>query len=380
MATKLRMGMVGGGEGAFIGPVHRIAAELDGRIELVCGAFSADPHRSVRSGTTIYGLPEARCYADYESLFRGEASLPAGERMDFVSVVTPNHLHVPVAKAALAAGFPVVCDKPLSHRLADALALEQAVAASGLPFALTHNYTGYPLVKEARSLVADGAIGPVRRVVCEYLQGWLAGAEERSGNKQADWRTDPARAGAAGCMGDIGSHCQNLIEFVTGLEITTVCAELNTFVPGRRVDDDGNVLLRLAGGARGALLASQVAFGEENALRLRVYGERGGLDWSQQEPNSLLLRRRGSFEVRRTGGPGLGAPALAAARLPAGHPEGYLEAFANLYRAFADAVRSQGDGSGRVADIPGVADGVRGMRFLDAVVASSRVGGAWCPV
>ncbi len=378
MAGKIRMGMIGGGEGAFIGPVHRMAAELDGEIELVCGAFSADAEKSRRSGMELYGLPAARSYASVDALLDGERSLPAEARMHFVSIVTPNHLHVSMAGRALAAGFPVVCDKPLSHDLEEARALAETVADTGLPFMLTHNYTGYPMVREARQLLADGALGSVRRVVCEYLQGWLAAAEESSGNKQAAWRTDPAQAGPAGCMGDIGSHCQNLIEFVTGDEITHVCAELSSFVPGRRLDDDGNVLLRLAAGARGVLSASQIAVGEENALKLRVYGDRGGLEWSQQEPNSLILRWPDrAIEVRRAGGPSLSPGAHAAARLPAGHPEGYLEGFANLYREFAHVLRADNGGASSGALLPGVREGIRGMHFLDAVVDSAKAGAAW---
>jgi predicted dehydrogenase len=335
------MGMIGGGEGAFIGPVHRMAAELDGDIELVCGAFSSDAERSVRSGQNLYGLAAGRCYADYATMIRSEAALDEHERMDFVAVTTPNHVHFDAAVHALEGGFPVICDKPLTHRLDDALALEKVVEDAGVLFCLTHNYTGYPMVREARSLIAAGALGAIRRVNCEYLQGWLAGPEERGENKQAQWRTDPARAGAAGCFGDIGSHGQNLIEFVTGDRISTVCADLSQWVEGRPLDDDGNVLLRLASGAKGVLSASQIAVGEENNLTLRIYGESGGLEWSQMEPNTLILRWPDrSVELRRSGGPGTSAASADATRLPAGHPEGYLEAFAVLYRNFARAIRA----------------------------------------
>lgn len=379
--TKLRMGMVGGGEGAFIGPVHRIAAELDGEIELVCGAFASEPVRSVRSGRELYGLPEERCYPDFREMFAVEADRSPDKQMQFVVITTPNHVHYPVAKAALQAGFHVVCDKPVTHSLEEAEHLAELVSASGLLFGLTHNYTGYPMVKEARNLVRSGVFGPVRRVVCEYLQGWLA---EDIDSKQADWRTDPARAGVAGCFGDIGSHGENLLEYVTNLRITELCADLTTFVPGRQLDDDGNVLLRFATGAKGVLFASQIAVGEENGLKLRVYGERGGLEWSQTEPNSLIVRWPDRpFEVRRTGGPGLSAAALNATRLPAGHPEGYLEAFAVLYRNFASALRatlSGADPNPEMLDFPTIDDGVRGMRFISAVVTSSQRGGQWLNV
>lgn len=372
------MGMVGGGEGAFIGPVHRMAAELDGEIELVCGAFASDPERSMRSGRDIYGLARERCYPDYEEMFAVEAARPPQAQMQFVVIATPNHIHYPVAKAALEAGFHVVCDKPVTHRLEEAEHLAELVSRSGLLFVLTHNYTGYPMVKEARNLVRSGAFGSIRRVVCEYLQGWLA---EDVSNKQADWRTDPERAGVAGCFGDIGSHAENLLEYVTDLKIVELCADLSSFVPGRQLDDDGNVLLRFGSGAKGILFASQVAVGEENGLRLRVYGERGGLEWSQTEPNSLIVRWPDRpYEVRRTGGSGLSAAALNATRLPAGHPEGYLEAFAVLYRNFASALRatlSGTDPNPEMLDFPTIDDGVRGMRFISAVVTSSARGGQW---
>jgi len=375
---KLRMGMVGGGEGAFIGPVHRMAAELDGEIELVCGAFASDPERSMRSGRDIYRLARERCYPDYEEMFAVEAARPPQEQMQFVVIATPNHIHYPVAKAALEAGFHVVCDKPVTHRLEEAEHLAELVSRSGLLFVLTHNYTGYPMVKEARNLVRSGAFGSIRRVVCEFLQGWLA---EDVSNKQADWRTDPERAGVAGCFGDIGSHGENLLEYVTDLKIVELCADLSSFVPGRQLDDDGNVLLRFGSGAKGILFASQVAVGEENGLRLRVYGERGGLEWSQTEPNSLIVRWPDRpYEVRRTGGSGLSAAALNATRLPAGHPEGYLEAFAVLYRNFASALRatlSGADPNPEMLDFPTIEDGVRGMRFISAVVTSSARGGQW---
>ena len=381
---KLQMGLVGGGEGAFIGAVHRMAAELDGRIQLACGAFSSNPAKSRRAGVDLYGLDPARSYGSYAELLAGEAERPAGERMDFVVIATPNNTHFPIAKAALEAGFHVMSDKPATLDLAEAKALQQLVADTGLVFGLTHNYTGYPMVKEARHLVRSGAFGEVRRVVVEYIQGWLSEREETLGNKQAEWRTDPARSGAAGCMGDIGTHGENLVEYVTGLEIESLCADLTTFVPGRRLEDDANVLLRFEGGAKGVLFASQIAVGEENGLRLRVYGQTGGLEWRQMEPNSLLVRWPDRpFEVRRTGGPGVSEAAEHATRLPAGHPEGFLEAFALLYRNFADTLLAKRAGrqpTEQNLDFPTIADGVRGMAFVETVVASAEAGAAWLPL
>ena len=378
---KLRMGMVGGGRGAFIGAVHRMAAQLDGQIELVCGAFSADPARSAASGRDLF-LPADRVYASYGEMMARERARPAGDRMDFVSIVTPNHLHAPVATAALRNGFHVMCDKPLAFDLQQAKALAALVKKTGLLFGLTHNYTGYPLVKEARDLVRAGRLGRVRKIVVEYPQGWLASRLEASGQKQADWRTDPQRAGASCCMGDIGTHAENLAAYITGLRMESVCAELTTFVKGRKLDDDGNVLVRYAGGAKGLLFASQISVGEENGLAIRVYGEKGGLEWHQQEPNTLVLKWPDRpQQVVRTGTPGAASPAAArATRLPAGHPEGYLEAFANLYRNFAATLRARATG-GKPApedlDFPSVEDGVRGMAFLDAVVKSSARGAKW---
>ena len=379
--AKLKMGLVGGGEGAFIGAVHRMAAELDGRITLACGAFSRDAARSRKAGAALYGLDPERSYGSYEEMMEREAARAAPERMDFVVIATPNHTHFPIAKAALEAGFHVMSDKPATLNLTEAQALAELVNSKGLVFGLTHNYTGYPMVKEARHLVRSGAFGAVRRVVVEYLQGWLAEREEATGNKQAEWRTDPARAGAAGCMGDIGTHGENLLEYVTGLPIESLCADLTTFVPGRQLEDDGNVLLRFKGGAKGVLFASQVAVGEENGLKLRVYGEAGGLEWSQMAPNSLLVRWPDRpVEVRRTGGPGVSEFAVAATRLPAGHPEGFLEAFALLYRNFADTLEAKRAGrkpTEENLDFPTIADGVRGMAFIETVVASARAGAVW---
>ena len=379
--AKLRMGLVGGGQGAFIGAVHRMAAELDGRIALVCGTFSSIPEKSRKAGPALYGIDPQRSYGDFKEMMAREAERPAEERMDFVAIATPNHTHYPIAKAALAAGFPVMSDKPATFNLAEAKELQAIVQETGLVYGLTHNYTGYPMVKEARHLVRSGAFGAIRRVVVEYVQGWLAEREEAAGNKQAEWRTDPARSGAAGCMGDIGTHGENLVGYVTDLRIESLCADLTAFVPGRRLEDDGNVLLRFEGGAKGVLFASQIAVGEENGLKLRVYGETGGVEWSQMEPNSLIVRWPDRpCEVRRTGGPGVSEAAAAATRLPAGHPEGYLEAFALLYRNFADTLRAK---RGRRKpteenlDFPTIADGVRGMAFIETVVASAEAGAVW---
>ncbi len=379
---KIRMGMVGGGRGAFIGAVHRMAAALDGQIELVCGAFSADPEKSKASGRDLF-LPAGRVYGSYAEMFRREKALPPEQRMDCVSIVTPNHMHFPVAKMALQNGFHVICDKPLAFNLKQAVELEALVRKTGLIFALTHNYTGYPMVKEAREQVRSGKLGRIRKIVVEYPQGWLASLLEKTGQKQADWRTDPKRAGVSCCIGDIGSHAENLAEFITGLQIESVCAELTTFVKGRKLDDDGNVLLRFKGGARGILFASQISINEENSLAIRVYGEKGGLEWHQEEPNTLLLKwpDRPRQILRTGGGYGyLSAAALQATRLPPGHPEGYLEAFGNLYRNFAVAVRVALSGrkpSAAVMNFPTIRDGVRGMAFIETVVKSSRSKDKW---
>lgn len=378
------MGMVGGGEGSFIGPVHRIAAELDGKIELVAGAFSSNPERSKQSGTNMYGLVLDRCYSSYGDMFEQELSLDSANRIDFVAIVTPNHLHFPVARAALESGFHVVCDKPATLTLQEAVDLKECIDQAGKLFALTHNYTGYPMIREAKHLVQTGALGRVRRVNAEYIQGWLADLEEKTQNKQAQWRTDPSRAGAAGCMGDIGTHAFQLTEFVTGLEIEEVSADLTTFAPGRKLDDDGNVLLKLSNNAKGVLCASQVAVGVENGLTLRIYGEEGGVEWSQMEPNSLIVRWKDRpYEVRRTGGAGVHQPSTSATRLPAGHPEGFLEAFALLYKNFAESlvqVQKGKEASKCVKDFPTIEDGVRGMQFIEAVVKSSENDSQWTPI
>ncbi|NKC01646.1 MAG: gfo/Idh/MocA family oxidoreductase [Pseudomonadales bacterium] len=361
--------MVGGGEGAFIGQVHRIAAELDGEAELVCGAFASNPERSRRSGQSLYRLHADRCYDNYEALFQLEAN--RADAMDFVVIATPNHTHYSIARAALEGGFHVVCDKPLAMSVLEGEQLQNVVKASGLKFALTHNYTGYPMVREARSLVNSGVLGKIRRVSCEYLQGWL---HERApdDNKQAAWRTDPARSGAAGCFGDIGSHAENLTRFITGLEIESLAADLTAFVPGRLLDDDGNVLLRFKGGAKGVISASQIAVGKENDLSIQVYGETGGLEWRQSDANSLIVRWPDKpYEVRRTGWAGTSPESQAASRIPPGHPEGYLEGFAELYRNFYKDLSDDG------GDYPNLDDGIAGMRFIESVVESTKQNSAW---
>lgn len=371
MTQPLRLGMVGGGPGAFIGAVHRTAAALDGQWQVVCGAFSSSADRSRQAGLAL-GLAADRSYGDWKQMLEAEARRPAGERMHALSIVTPNASHVPIARAAISAGFHVFCEKPMAVSLAEARALCAEVRKSGRRFALAHTYSGYPMVRQARALVTSGQLGMVRKVIVEYLQGWLS--ESMSGNKQADWRIDPSLAGPSGCMADIGTHAAHLTEYVTNLPIEAVAAQLNRVVPGRALDDDGAALLRLAGGATGVLIASQIAAGEENALVIRIYGERGGLEWRQQEPNSLWLRWHGQpAQLLRAGAPGTTAagPWL---RLPSGHPEGYLEAFANLYREFAEVILS---GDSDASTLPGCQAGLRGVAVLEALVASSRNDGCW---
>ena len=372
--------MVGGGRGAFIGGVHRMAAALDGQIELVCGAFSSDPKKSKLSGKDLF-LPPDRVYGSYAEMIEKEKQLPVGERMDFVSIVTPNHVHYGPAKMALENGFHVVCDKPLCFNMKEATALQKLVDKTGLLFALTHNYTGYPLVKQAKMMVQKGIIGKVRKVVVEYPQGWLSTKVEATGQKQADWRTDPKRSGAAGAMGDIGTHAENLAEYITGLQITELCADISTFVEGRLLDDDGNVLLRFDNGAKGVLHASQICAGEENNLNIRVYGTKAGLQWFQMEPNSLYVKWLDKpMEVLRTGVGKLYPESLEHSRIPGGHPEGYLEAFANIYRNFAFCVQAHLAGKKPkkiYQDYPTVHDGVRGMRFIESVIKSGKSRSKW---
>ncbi|MGB8168527.1 MAG: Gfo/Idh/MocA family oxidoreductase [Chthoniobacteraceae bacterium] len=382
MSRKIRYAMIGGGRGAFIGAVHRIAANIDGQIELVAGAFSSELGKSKVSGADLF-LDPNRVYGSYEEMVKKEAALPAEQRIDFVAIVTPNHVHFPAAKAALEAGFHVLSDKPATFNLAEAKELAKIVKKTGLLYGLTHNYTGYPLVKEARELVATGKLGKIRKVVVEYPQGWLATNLEASGQKQAAWRTDPKRSGAAGCIGDIGTHAENLAEYITGLQISELAADLTAFVKGRKLDDDGNVLLRFKGGAKGVLHSSQISVGEENNLNIRVYGEKGGLEWHQREPNTLLLKWLDQpMQVYRTANGYLGKAALAAGRTPPAHPEGYLEAFANIYKNFASAVRARLEKKklakdDPALDFPKIEDGVRGMAFIEAVVKSSKANAAW---
>jgi predicted dehydrogenase len=383
MSRKIRYGMVGGGRGAFIGAVHRIAANMDGQIELVCGAFSSDPEKSKASGADLF-LDPARCYGSFEEMIFAEKTLPAELRMDFVSIVTPNHMHFAPAKLALENGFHVLSDKPATFDLSEAKTLAGIVDDTGLLYGLTHNYTGYPLVKQAREMVLSGALGKIRKVVAEYPQGWLATRLEESGQKQAAWRTDPTRSGAAGCVGDIGTHAENLAEYITGLKIRELAADLTSFVEGRLLDDDANILLRFEGGAKGVLHCSQISVGEENNLNIRVYGEKGGLEWHQKEPNTVTVKWLDKpMEIYRTSNGYLGAAAAANSRTPAAHPEGYLEAFANIYRNFANHIRARIDGtepSPIVLDYPKIEDGVRGMAFIEAVVSSSKQNAAWTRV
>lgn len=382
LGRKLRFGMVGGGRGAFIGAVHRIAAQMDGQAELVAGAFSSDPQRSRDSAADLFVAPE-RAYGDYREMATAEAARPAGERLDFVVIVTPNDQHFPVATLFLERGFNVVCDKPATLNLAEALALREAVARSAKVFVLTHNYTGNAMVKQARELVRGGALGTLRKVVVEYSQGWLARDIESGGHKQAAWRTDPARSGAAGCLGDIGTHAEHLARYVTGLRIEALCAELNTFVPGRRLEDDANLLLRFAGGARGVLHCSQVAAGEENRLELRVYGSEASLAWRQESPDELIVMRLDRpREILRRGNPYAADAAQRATRIPAGHPEGYLEAFANLYRDAFGAIIAEVAGAPKPEDpdFPTIDDGVAGMAFIEAAMQSHLSGGSWATV
>jgi predicted dehydrogenase len=372
MTGRIRYGMVGGGEGAFIGAVHRMAARLDDRWELVCGAFSADPIKARRSGAAL-GLPVARCYDSYTAMMAHEALLPDDERMQCVVIVTPNFLHLPVALAAFEHGFHVLSDKPATATLGDCRELAARLEGSGLHYGLTHPYCGYPMIREARARVARGDLGTVRKILVEYTQGWLAAPIERDGQKQAAWRLDPAQAGVGGCMGDIGVHAFQLVEFTSGLAVTELNAHLRSVVPGRRLDDDGTVLLRFDNGASGVLIASQVCVGDENNLRLRIYGDKASLDWQQMEPNSLWLRPAdGPAQLLRTGGAGTGPQAAAAQRVPGGHPEGYIEAFANLYREFAQLLED-----GKPTAVPGIQAALRGMAFVETAVASSSAGNQW---
>lgn len=380
-SRKLRMGMVGGGPGAFIGEVHRKAARMDGQIELVAGSFSSDPEKSKKTGFEQFLGPD-RIYGNWQEMIQKETRRPDG--IDFVSIVTPNHLHFPVAAGFLKAGFHVVCDKPMTLDLKEARELRNIVRKSGKVFALTHNYTGYPMVKLARDMVKAGDLGALRKIIVQYPQGWLYNALEKSGAKQAVWRTDPLMSGAAGCMGDIGTHAENLAEYITDLRIVELCADLNTFVEGRRLDDDGHCLVHWEKNVKGILYASQVSVGEENGLAIRVYGDKAGLEWHQENPNYLHLKRPDApVEVwcRGNGYVAARSPAAArAARIPFGHPEGFIEAFANIYINVAETIRAsiaKVEPDPLALDFPTVKDGVRGMQFIETVVKSAKLGAKW---
>jgi len=372
------MGMVGGGRDAFIGAVHRMAAMLDGHVEFVAGALSSTPEKARASGRDL-GLDERRNYGTWEEMVRGELSLPAGERIDFVSIVTPNDSHFPIAEAFVRAGIHVICDKPLVHNFEQARLLVHLVEQHNLVFAVTYNYSGYPMVKQARHMVQAGELGDIRKVIVEYNQGWLATRLEETGQKQADWRTDPARAGIGGAIGDIGSHAEQLVNYITGLQIESLCADLTTFVPGRRLDDDANLLLRFSNGARGLLYASQICIGNENDLRIRVWGTKGGLEWRQEEPNYLVFKPLGQPErIYRRGNDYVCEAARKNTRLPFGHPEAFIEAFANIYNAAGEAIRAgSGARGGTRHDFPDVYDGARGVHFIECTVASSRSEQKW---
>lgn len=385
MNRKLRMGMVGGGKDAFIGAIHRLAANMDGLIELCCGALSINPDIAKDSGASLF-LPEHRTYLTYDEMITKESQLPASERMDFVTIVTPNFAHFAPAMMALDHGFHVVIEKPIAFTLDEAKQLHQKVQETGLTLCLTHTYSGYPLVKQARAMVADNVFGKIRKVWVEYPQGWLSKLSEREGNAQAAWRTDPKKSGKAGCMGDIGTHAAHLAEYITGAQITQLCSDLNAMVEGRMLDDDGNVLLQFSNGARGVLMASQVAAGEENALKIRIYGEKGGLEWAQHDPNTLLVKWLDApTQILRAGGnygDRLSKYAIHNSRTPGGHPEGYLEAFANIYRNFALTLSAKIDGTTptpEMLDFPNTNDGLRGMAFIDNVVASGASDQKWTP-
>lgn len=383
MNRKLRMGMVGGGKDAFIGAIHRHAAFMDGLVELSCGALSINPEIAVASGKALF-LPEDRTYLTFEEMITKEAALPADKRIDFVTIVTPNFAHFAPAMMALDHGFHVVIEKPITFTIDEAKQLKKKLDETGLLLCLTHTYSGYPMVKQARAMIKDGVLGKIRKIYVEYPQGWLSKLSEREGNAQAAWRTDPKKSGKSGCMGDIGTHAAHLAEYVSGLEITHLCADLNVMVEGRMLDDDGNVLLKFNNGAAGVLMASQVAAGEENALKIRVYGEKGGVEWAQQEPNTLLVKWLDQpTQILRAGGnygDRLSSYATQNCRTPGGHPEGYLEAFGNIYRNFALTLSARIDGTEPTKenlDFPRVDEGIRGMAFIDNVVASGQSDKKW---
>ncbi len=375
MTRKLRMGMFGGGKGAFIGAIHRCAAFMDNQIELVCGCFSSNPERSLESGRELM-LDDDRIYSTYQEMIEKEAQLPEDKRMDFISIVTPNHLHFAPAKMAMLSGFDVVLDKPMTFSLAEAKELREIVQSTGRILALTHTYSGYPAVKEAKERIARGDFGKIRKIYTEYPQGWLSERAELDPTSNAGWRTDPTRSGKAGCMGDIGTHALHLAEYISGLKCQELCADVKTFVEGRLLDDDGAALLRFESGVSGVLVASQVCAGEENSLFIRIYGEKGGIEWHQMEPNTLVVKWPDRpAELVRTGNGYMGGFAKANTRTPGGHPEGYIEAFANIYRNFARtvlAVRNGEEPKPEWLDFPGVEDGVRGMQFIETVITSGQ--------
>jgi predicted dehydrogenase len=380
MGNKLRLGMVGGGTGAFIGEVHRKAASLDGKFDLVCGAFSSNPEKSEKTGNEL-GLSPSRVYGSFAEMFEKEAALPEDQRMEAVSIVTPNHVHFEPAKLALEHGFHVIIDKPLAFSLDEAKELKKIVEKTGKILALTHTYTGYPMIKEAKHYVNSGKLGTIRKIFVEYPQGWLSSALEEEGNKQATWRTDPTKSGEGGAIGDIGTHAANLAEYVSGLEISQICADVNIAVEGRKLDDDSAALLKFDKGANGVLIATQVAAGEENNLKLRIYGEKGGVEWTHTDPNTLLWKPLDEpVQVLRAGTGYLSDAATSNTRLPAGHPEGYLEAFANIYLAFYGAVQDFKSGKYKSItdyDFPNVDDGIRGMAFVSTMVKSNNSDKKW---
>ncbi|GAA4234499.1 Gfo/Idh/MocA family oxidoreductase [Postechiella marina] len=381
MSRKLKMGMVGGGAGSFIGDVHRKAASIDGMIDLVCGAFSSSAEKSIASGMAL-NLKEDRCYGTFEEMILKEKALPEDVRMDFVAIVTPNHMHFPPAKMALEHGFHVVCDKPVTLTLEEAEELQEVIEKSGQVFALTHNYTGNAMVKQARAMVTKGELGKIRKIQAQYLQGWLSTPLENTGQKQAAWRIDPKRSGIGGALGDIGTHAENLIEYITDLKIDEIAADLGRFGEGRVLDDDGNMLIRMENGAKGSISISQIALGEENNLGIKVYGEKGSLEWYQENPNELITRWLDEpKKIYTPNGVGLHKEALEVSRIPAGHPEGYLEAFATIYKNVATHITAINNGETiDKPDYPTIYDGLRGMKFIYAAVDSDKNNTSWTKI
>ncbi|MEH6406180.1 MAG: Gfo/Idh/MocA family oxidoreductase [Leeuwenhoekiella sp.] len=376
---KLKMGMVGGGQGSFIGDVHRKASSIDGMIELVCGAFSSSAEKSLASAKEL-GIATDRAYGSFKEMIEKESELPEADRMDFVSIVTPNHMHFPPAKMALQHGFNVICDKPVTLTLEEAFELQKIAKASGKVFALTHNYTGYPMVKQAKEMIKRGDLGEIRKINVQYLQGWMATSVEKTENKQASWRVDPKKSGIGGALGDIGTHAENLVEYISGLQIKEIAADLTAFGKGRTLDDDGNILLRFENGAKGTMSISQIAAGEENNLAIRVYGTKGSVCWQQENPNELTARWLDQpKQIYTPGGNGTYEESSSYTRVPPGHPEGYLEGFATIYRSFAKELNKikSGEKPSKKYDFPTVSDGLRGMKFIYAAVASSDDNAAW---